>query len=180
MGYDPNLPPDQDYYRDIIDPPELLTMELKVVMDTGAVAYVTVEYYGEEDYFDALVEAVERQGYLQHEIHYWEAGHPAPAYYNTLRNTTKLQTAIFGLKALEKPLGRRIYQFIAERNLKGFKPTTTDIWVMLRNVEQSIISEHIRRLKSIGIILQERHGKYMYHSINVDKVVALKKQMAAL
>ena len=47
--------------------------------------------------------------------------------------------------------------------------TVTDIYVKLR-LEQSVASQHLAILRRAGVVVTQRQGKYIYYSLNKDRL----------
>lgn len=77
----------------------------------------------------------------------------------------KLQESSELLRALTHPLRLQILQFIDQQdNINVNKIYNT------LNLEQSITSQHLRILRNAGIVETQRDGKFIYYSINYDRV----------
>jgi DNA-binding transcriptional ArsR family regulator len=62
-------------------------------------------------------------------------------------------------------LRQQIVKFIDDKK----KITVTEIYVHLR-LEQSVASQHLAILRRAGIVKTERDGKFIFYSINLEKV----------
>ena len=69
------------------------------------------------------------------------------------------------LRALNHKLRQQIAKFIDDKK----KITVTEIYVHLR-LEQSVASQHLAILRRAGIVKTERDGKFIFYSINLEKV----------
>ncbi|HMS52298.1 MAG TPA: metalloregulator ArsR/SmtB family transcription factor, partial [Chitinophagales bacterium] len=49
------------------------------------------------------------------------------------------------------------------------KLTVTEIYVKLR-LEQSVASQHLAILRRAGVVVTERDGKYIYYTLNHDRI----------
>ena len=47
--------------------------------------------------------------------------------------------------------------------------TVTEIYVKLR-LEQSVASQHLAILRRAGVVVTERDGKFIYYSVDLDRV----------
>jgi DNA-binding transcriptional ArsR family regulator len=47
--------------------------------------------------------------------------------------------------------------------------TVTDIYIKLR-LEQSVASQHLAILRRAGVVLTERQGKFIYYSLDKDRL----------
>jgi DNA-binding transcriptional ArsR family regulator len=52
--------------------------------------------------------------------------------------------------------------------------TVTEIYVKLR-LEQSVASQHLAILRKAGFVKTERDGKFIYYSVNNDRLEELNK-----
>ena len=80
-------------------------------------------------------------------------------------NNEKLQVSSEVLRALAHPLRMQILDFIDKYN----KINVNKIYNTL-NLEQSITSQHLRILRLAGLVDTHRDGKFIYYSVNYDKV----------
>jgi DNA-binding transcriptional ArsR family regulator len=76
-----------------------------------------------------------------------------------------LKKAVLTLRAINHPLRKEIITFLEEKK----KLTVTEIYVKLR-MEQSVISQHLAMLRKAGVVNTEREGKYIYYSINKERI----------
>lgn len=72
------------------------------------------------------------------------------------------------LRALNHKMRQQILQLIDQKG----KVTVTEIYIHLR-VEQSVASQHLAILRKAGFVQTTREGKYIYYSINMDRMRAL-------
>ena len=54
----------------------------------------------------------------------------------------------------------------------GDPMTVTDIYIKLR-LEQSVASQHLAILRRAGVVITERQGKFIYYSINKDRLAQI-------
>ena len=52
--------------------------------------------------------------------------------------------------------------------------TVTEIYVKLR-LEQSVASQHLAILRKAGFVKTERDGKFIYYSVNTERLEELNK-----
>ena len=52
------------------------------------------------------------------------------------------------------------------------KMTVTEIYVKLR-LEQSVASQHLAILRNAEVVQTEREGKFIYYSLNEDRIAEL-------
>ena len=69
------------------------------------------------------------------------------------------------LRALAHPLRIRILEFIDQNG----SINVNKIYNTLK-LEQSITSQHLRILRSVGLVETERQGKYIHYSLNYDMI----------
>lgn len=74
------------------------------------------------------------------------------------------------LRALNHKLRQQIVKLVDEKK----KITVTEIYVHLR-LEQSVASQHLAILRRAGIVKTEREGKFIYYSVNAERVGKLMK-----
>lgn len=79
------------------------------------------------------------------------------------------------LRALNHKLRQQILQLIDQKG----KVTVTEIYIHLR-VEQSVASQHLAILRKAGFVNTTREGKFIYYSINMDRMRALTELMEQL
>ncbi|NJC27224.1 ArsR/SmtB family transcription factor [Neolewinella antarctica] len=76
-----------------------------------------------------------------------------------------LRSAVLVLRAINHDLRKRIIDLLgAEREM-----TVTEIFVAIR-VEQSIASQHLGILRKAGIVGTRRDGKFIYYSLNQNRL----------
>lgn len=79
------------------------------------------------------------------------------------------------LRAVNHPLRQRIMELIETEE----KVNVTKIYVALR-LEQSVASQHLSILRKSGFVMTHREGKFIYYSINKDKVKMANQLIEAL
>jgi DNA-binding transcriptional ArsR family regulator len=77
----------------------------------------------------------------------------------------QLKKASLILRAVNHKLRQQILRLI---HLSG-KMTVTDIYVKLR-LEQSVASQHLAILRKAGYVHTLRDGKFIYYSVNYDRL----------
>lgn len=82
----------------------------------------------------------------------------------------KLQESSELLRALTHPLRMQILEFIDSQD----RINVNKIYNTL-NLEQSITSQHLRILRNAGIVETKRDGKFIFYSINYEKVKRAKE-----
>lgn len=80
----------------------------------------------------------------------------------------QLQAAAAVMRAVAHPLRLRIIRFID----KNRKINVNKIYNKLK-LEQSITSQHLRILRDADLVIAERDGKFIYYSINYDRMEKL-------
>lgn len=76
-----------------------------------------------------------------------------------------LRKAVLVLRAVNHDLRQQMIQLLREHG----RLTVTDIYVKLR-LEQSVASQHLAILRRASVVSTERQGKYIYYSINPDRL----------
>ncbi len=72
------------------------------------------------------------------------------------------------LRALNHKLRQQIVKLIDESE----RITVTEIYTHLR-IEQSVASQHLAILRKAGIVDTSRNGKYIFYSINANRIQEL-------
>ena len=80
----------------------------------------------------------------------------------------KLKRASLVFRAVNHKLRQQILQFI---HRKG-RVIVTDIYVKLR-LEQSVASQQLAILRKEEIVLTERDGKFIFYSVNYERIKQL-------
>ncbi|MBP7821418.1 MAG: helix-turn-helix transcriptional regulator [Saprospiraceae bacterium] len=89
---------------------------------------------------------------------------------NLIFDDEKLQKSSDLMRALAHPLRLKILEFID----KNKEINVNKIYSSLR-IEQSITSQHLRILRSSGIVDTVRDGKYIHYKIDYDKIENARK-----
>ena len=76
-----------------------------------------------------------------------------------------LRKAVLVLRAVNHDLRQQMIALLGEHG----RLTVTDLYVKLR-LEQSVASQHLAILRRAGVVNTERDGKYIYYSINPDRM----------
>ncbi len=79
------------------------------------------------------------------------------------------------LRAVNHKLRQQILKQIDENG----KITVTELYVKLR-LEQSVASQHLAILRKAGFVNTEREGKFIYYSVNTDRIKELNRFVEAL
>jgi ArsR family transcriptional regulator len=80
-------------------------------------------------------------------------------------NNEKLKDSSEILRAIAHPLRLKILEFIDQSDTIN----VNKIYNTLK-LEQSITSQHLRILRTAGLVNTERDGKFIHYSINYDKI----------
>ncbi|MBL4650286.1 MAG: helix-turn-helix transcriptional regulator [Aureispira sp.] len=89
----------------------------------------------------------------------------------------ELRKVVLILRAIGHDLRKKIVDLLRENETMN----VTDIYVKLR-IEQSVASQHLAILRKAGIVLTKRNGKFIYYTLNNDRlseVSILVEQLAA-
>lgn len=86
----------------------------------------------------------------------------------------KLEQSAEVLRALAHPLRLKILAFID----KNTKINVNKIYNTLK-LEQSITSQHLRILRNVDLVKTKRDGKFIFYSINYEKVKRVNKITAS-
>jgi DNA-binding transcriptional ArsR family regulator len=74
------------------------------------------------------------------------------------------------LRAVNHKLRQQVLKLIDEQG----RMTVTEIYVKLR-LEQSVASQHLAILRKAGFVKTERYGKFIYYSVNTDRLEELNR-----
>ena len=81
-----------------------------------------------------------------------------------------LKKAAMVLRAINHKLRQQILMLIDESG----RMTVTEIYVKLR-LEQSVASQHLAILRKAGFVKTERDGKFIYYSVNTERLEELNR-----
>jgi len=81
-----------------------------------------------------------------------------------------LRKAVLVLRAVNHKLRQRIIDLLEESRTM----TVTDIYIKLR-LEQSVASQHLAILRRAGVVITERQGKFIYYSLDTDRLDQISK-----
>ena len=87
----------------------------------------------------------------------------------------ELRKAVLVLRAVNHKLRQRIIDLLEEQD----QMTVTDIYIKLR-LEQSVASQHLAILRRAGIVITERHGKFINYSLNKDRLAQISQLVEEL
>ena len=82
----------------------------------------------------------------------------------------ELRKAVLVLRAVNHKLRQRIIDLLDS----GETMTVTDIYIKLR-LEQSVASQHLAILRRAGVVVTERQGKFIYYSLNNERLDQISK-----
>ena len=80
----------------------------------------------------------------------------------------ELRKAVLVLRAVNHKLRQRIIDLLEENE----RMTVTDIYIKLR-LEQSVASQHLAILRRAGVVATERNGKFIYYSLDKDRLAQI-------
>src|SRR6476469_7655714 len=83
-------------------------------------------------------------------------------------NYYNIKKASLVLRSLNHKLRQQILKIIYESE----KLAVTEIYVKLR-LEQSVASQHLAILRKAGIVTTKRDGKFIYYTINKQRIEAI-------
>lgn len=86
-----------------------------------------------------------------------------------------LKKASMVLRSVNHKLRQQILKLIDEHG----KMTVTEIYVKLR-LEQSVASQHLAILRKAGFVKTDREGKFIYYSVNTNRLEELNKFVSEL
>lgn len=100
----------------------------------------------------------------------------APDSSNSLKvDLLNVKKASLVLRAINHKLRQQILKLIDETG----KITVTEIYVKLR-LEQSVASQHLAILRKAGFVNTERDGKFIYYTINTNRIEELNQFIESL
>ena len=82
---------------------------------------------------------------------------------------TSLRKVMLVLRAINHPIRQQLIELLE----KNDKMIVTELHSQLR-LEQSIVSQHLAVLRKAGILLTKRSGKFIYYSINIQRMKEVK------
>jgi ArsR family transcriptional regulator, virulence genes transcriptional regulator len=87
----------------------------------------------------------------------------------------QVKKAAITLRAINHKLRQQILRLLEENQ----KMTVTEIYVQLR-LEQSVASQHLAILRKAGIVRTDREGKFIYYSINAERLAHVNRNVIAI
>ncbi|MEE6187187.1 hypothetical protein PIECOFPK_00315 [Mycovorax composti] len=85
-------------------------------------------------------------------------------------DTLAVKKAALILRAFNHKLRQQILKLIDSQE----KITVTEIYVKLR-IEQSVASQHLAILRKADFVKTERNGKFIYYTVNTERMKQLNK-----
>lgn len=79
------------------------------------------------------------------------------------------------LRAINHKLRQQIIKLINDQQ----KITVTEIYIKLR-LEQSVASQHLAILRRAGIVKTDRDGKFIYYTLNYEKIQQIMDSVESL
>jgi DNA-binding transcriptional ArsR family regulator len=80
----------------------------------------------------------------------------------------ELRRAVLVLRAVNHKLRQEIIHLL---EVNG-QMTVTDLYVKLR-LEQSVASQHLAILRRAGVVITEREGKFIYYSLDQNRLTQI-------
>ena len=90
-------------------------------------------------------------------------------------NLLNIKKAALVLRAINHKLRQQMLKQIDEQG----KITVTELYVKLR-LEQSVASQHLAILRKAGFVKTERDGKFIYYSVNSDRLLEVNELVSNL
>jgi len=92
-----------------------------------------------------------------------------------LINYENLRSAVLVLRAINHELRRNVISLLEEEE----RMTVTQMYIKLR-IEQSVASQHLAILRKAGIVEPFREGKFIYYSLNKERLAQIAQLVADL
>lgn len=86
-----------------------------------------------------------------------------------------LRRSVLVLRAINHDLRQKIIKLIDDHG----RLTVTEIYVKLR-LEQSVASQHLALLRRAGVVNTERDGKFIYYSVNKERIAEISRLLKEL
>ena len=77
----------------------------------------------------------------------------------------ELRKAVLVLRAVNHNLRQKMIDLLEEKG----KMAVTEIYIKLR-LEESVASQHLAMLRRAGVVATERHGKFIFYTINEERL----------
>jgi DNA-binding transcriptional ArsR family regulator len=85
-------------------------------------------------------------------------------------DVVQLKKASLVLRAINHKLRQQLLKLIHQQG----QMTVTEIYIKLR-LEQSVASQHLAILRKAGIVNTARDGKFIYYSVNTERLAEVHK-----
>ena len=92
-----------------------------------------------------------------------------------LLNESHLKTGAQVLRALNHTLRQQMLTLIHSNG----RMTVTNIFIKFR-LEQPVASQHLAILRKVGFLLTERQGKFIFYSVNYERLKEVQRLAAEL
>ncbi len=92
-----------------------------------------------------------------------------------LINYENLRSAVLVLRAINHELRRNVISLLEEEE----RMTVTQMYIKLR-IEQSVASQHLAILRKAGIVEPFREGKFIYYSLDKERLAQIAQLVADL
>ena len=86
-----------------------------------------------------------------------------------------MRQSVMVLRAVNHKLRQEMIRLIDEEG----KMTVTDLYVKLR-IEQSVASQHLALLRRAGVVTTSRDGKFIYYSVDHERLDEISRLLAEL
>ena len=86
-----------------------------------------------------------------------------------------LRRSVLILRAVNHDLRQKMIRLLEDEG----SMTVTEIYVKLR-LEQSVASQHLALLRRAGIVVTERDGKFIYYSLDKERIAEIAKLLDEL
>jgi len=90
-------------------------------------------------------------------------------------NYHELRKGVLVLRAMNHKLRQKMLEFLEDQ----VEATVTQVCIKLR-LEQSVASQHLAILRRAGVVTTERQGKFIYYSINHDRLNQIRELVGEL
>lgn len=87
----------------------------------------------------------------------------------------ELKKAVLVLRAINHKLRQKVIELLEENG----SMTVTDIYIKMR-LEQSVASQHLAILRRAGVVVTNRNGKFIYYSLNKDRLAQISQLVEEL
>lgn len=84
----------------------------------------------------------------------------------------QVKKAALIIRSVNHKLRQQMLRLLEENQ----KMTVTEIYVQLR-LEQSVASQHLAILRRAGIVKTDREGKFIYYSVNAQRLAHLNQRV---